>query len=212
MEAFVEEFKKTQESKFEIIGKEHQILQLVLFPGESIETYSTSLIYMSPNLKKRNKSQSIKDSFLNFVSNTQGEVEYYNDTETIGYMGISRRIGKVIVINSSLISDIYFKPEHLLANSTGLSLDKKKKFLELGFRAWNKFKPSTDPKLKTPQIFLQTSNGLIEKELGSNEEIILSRSSIFAFSSKIKFTHPQLQFKHQTPSFIRAKGPGIHFI
>jgi len=127
-------------------------------------------------------------------------------------MGISRRIGKVIVINSSLISDIYFKPEHLLANSTGLSLDKKKKFLELGFRAWNKFKPSTDPKLKTPQIFLQTSNGLIEKELGTNEEIILSRSSIFAFSSKIKFTHPQLQFKHQTPSFIRAKGPGLIYI
>ena len=64
MEAFVEEFKKTSESKFEIIGKEHQVLQLVLFPGESIETYSSSLIYMSPNLKKRNKSQSIKDSFL----------------------------------------------------------------------------------------------------------------------------------------------------
>lgn len=64
MEPFVEEFKKTQEAKFEIIGKEHQILQIILFPGESIETYTNALIYMSPNLKKRNKSQSIKDSLL----------------------------------------------------------------------------------------------------------------------------------------------------
>jgi len=158
MEPFVEEFKKTQETKFEIIGKEHQVLQIVLFPGESVETYTNALIYMSPNLKKRNKSQSLKDSFLNFVSSTQGQVEHYNDTETIGYMGISRRIGKVIVINSALHGDIYFKPEHLLANTSGMALEKKKKFLELGLRAWSKFKPATtETKTKTPQIFLQTS-------------------------------------------------------
>lgn len=148
----------------------------------------------------------------NFVSNAQGEVEYYNDTETIGYMGISRRIGKVVIINSALNADIYFKPEHLLANTSGMALEKKKKFLELGLRAWSKFKPSADTKTKIPQIFLQTSHGLIEKELGVNEEIVLNRSSIFAFSSKIKFTNPQLQFKHQAPAFIRAKGPGLLYI
>jgi len=48
--------------------------------------------------------------------------------------------------------------------------------------------------------------------LGTNEEIVLNRASIFAFSSKIKFTNPQLQFKQQGPSFIRAKGPGLIYI
>jgi len=35
--------------------------------------------------------------------------------------------GKVIVINSALHGDIYFKPEHLLANTSGMALEKKKK-------------------------------------------------------------------------------------
>lgn len=64
MESLFDTTKKNQETKFEIMGKEHQVLQLVLFPGESIETSAACLIYMSPNIKKKKKAQSIKESLM----------------------------------------------------------------------------------------------------------------------------------------------------
>lgn len=64
MESLFDATRKTQETKFEIIGKEHQVLQLVLFPGDSMETSAANLIYMSSNIKKKKKSQNIKESMM----------------------------------------------------------------------------------------------------------------------------------------------------
>jgi len=64
MESLFDTIKNTQETKFEIIGKEHQVLQLVLYPGDGIETSSTSLLYMSPNIKKKKKTQNFKKSLM----------------------------------------------------------------------------------------------------------------------------------------------------
>ena len=64
MEPFFDNLKKAQESKFEIIGKEHQSIQFVLYSGESVETYASCLLYMSSNIKKKNKGQGLKDSFM----------------------------------------------------------------------------------------------------------------------------------------------------
>lgn len=38
-------------SKFEIIGKDHQILQLILYPNDSINLRPGSIVYQSTNIK-----------------------------------------------------------------------------------------------------------------------------------------------------------------
>lgn len=64
MESLLENLKFAKETKFEIIGNEHQSLQLVLFPGDSIVTHTNSLLYMSTNIKKKSRTLSIKDTVM----------------------------------------------------------------------------------------------------------------------------------------------------
>ena len=50
-------------NKFEIIGKDHQILQIILMPNEKVVTTNGSVLYYSPNLKSIEKKlhSSIQD-------------------------------------------------------------------------------------------------------------------------------------------------------
>lgn len=52
---------------------------------------------------------------------------------------------------------------------------------------------------------------LIEKELGANEEMVVNKNSIFAFSSKVRFTLPPRSGQSTTLPLVRVKGPGTFF-
>ena len=55
MENIFRELNVLKEIKFEIIGKDHQILQIVLMPNEKVVTTNGSILYYSPNLKSIEK-------------------------------------------------------------------------------------------------------------------------------------------------------------
>jgi hypothetical protein len=55
------ENKPIKEPKFEIIGQDHQILQILLYPNDSISMLDGSVIYTSSNIKIKAKSQGFKN-------------------------------------------------------------------------------------------------------------------------------------------------------
>jgi hypothetical protein len=54
---------KVKEPKFEIIGQDHQILQILLYPSEAISINNGTVIYSSPNIKQKIKNQGMSDFF-----------------------------------------------------------------------------------------------------------------------------------------------------
>jgi uncharacterized protein (AIM24 family) len=52
-----------EEPKFEIIGKNNQLVQVLLPPGDKIETAPSSVLYSSSNIKIKEKDSNLWSIF-----------------------------------------------------------------------------------------------------------------------------------------------------
>jgi hypothetical protein len=57
------ENKHVKEPKFEIIGQDHQVLQIILYPSETFSINNGTVLYSSPNIKQKIKNQGMSDFF-----------------------------------------------------------------------------------------------------------------------------------------------------
>ncbi len=65
-----------KESNFEILGKEQQILQILLAPQQKIITRESSILYMSSNLKTKSINDANSLGFLNKINKIMYQIQF----------------------------------------------------------------------------------------------------------------------------------------
>ena len=105
--------------KFDIIGKTNQVLNVVLFPNQSIYVEDTQVICCSENIKKAQVKQgfcddSAKHSPLNW--------KFTNSSKGLEYLTINNRGGGIVALNSLLMKDMLFHEDYVLAHTINVSL------------------------------------------------------------------------------------------
>jgi len=148
--------------------------------------------------------------------------EYQNISDKLGYLCVSRRIGKIIALNPEFIDNLGFKEKNLLAFSNTLDIQKnyRVEFPHAFPIKWWKL-GNTASLMKNNLLFLHSSNTLVEKELGQGEEIVVRADCIFAFTTKMTFKvigenvlqrRPPGRVPANFRPFISIKGPGLLYI
>lgn len=89
---------------YQLLGHEKQTLQVVLMPGQKINTKLQAILYTSENLQKSDPPSVCCKSLCTRIKSQAPliDVQLQNDTSTVGYVGLQLMKGKIIVIDNEL--------------------------------------------------------------------------------------------------------------
>jgi len=103
-----------------ILGKEQQVLNMVLAPGKFIYVMDTSIACCSEGFIKLNKEPPF---ILEHSKTTPALVKFLNTCEGMGYMTLNYKGGKVLVLNMRRMKEIVFDKEYVVAFTSNVSLN-----------------------------------------------------------------------------------------
>jgi len=196
---------------FQVIGQEEQSLQVLLLPGQSIKTHLPNIIYSSPKVRIKK----VKTSLLNSVFNVLGDSPVqdfvaHNKEGGCEYLGLCKEFGgKILCLNPEVTGKLVIRSNAVLAYS-GVSTEEFKPKMIMRRYKWLKVKSDG-------LLFIQTSGNLIEKVLGSDEEIEVNGNTLVGFSASARIQAARLRnnvlskFIHDW-NMVRLKGPGRVYI
>ncbi|EAS02890.2 biogenesis AIM24 protein (macronuclear) [Tetrahymena thermophila SB210] len=231
MEALIKNIQSAQVS-YQILGDDSQILQIILGQNCQIICQTDSILTMSSEIKMdkyrqiKNKNNGIFSRFWNYLTELceLSQNAYYklsNPTNQILHLELQKRLGKVLVLNGQLFSNLIVKKRSLLAISSFDDIDLK--CLEFDIKTiknnGNYISKQQWLQIKNPDLyfFVQSNRAILEKELGEDEKIIIKQICLIAFSYTCKFSYVQKDksgYFGNLPSdqIIQISGPGIVFV
>ena len=195
-------------NKIMIIGKESQIVHIILKKNEKINVNKSFITYASsenldeisyknvdslirPTINVANSEQPLKKVENEFI------VRLKNKENNIEYIGLSKG-GKIMKISPVLYTNLYVKLDNVLAFNESIQLLKD-----------NEMDSKFNKLMKRPNI----QYGLIEKRLGENESMIIMGNSLIAFESTITFSNiPKTNTNNKyvnNMNDIIVEGPGL---
>ena len=122
MEKQAEE-KNIKPFQYSTLGKEKQVLNVVLAPGQAIYVNDTNVICCSEGFSK----EKVKVPFWGEPKeHTPSHSKFINTSEDLAYMTINSNGGRVIAINSMLQKGMLFHEDYVLAHTLNVSLKKLK--------------------------------------------------------------------------------------
>lgn len=205
---------KLDQYNFQVLGDTDQTLQLILFPNQTVITHLPHVFYMSKSLSIRKIKTSITSKLLRMFSNKAYFYHRLKNKKGIAeYLGLSKSTGgKIFAINPKIMDKkITVRFDLVLAYTIGIYVtDINEPNLFLRRDDWKEF-------YGDGILFLQTPSSLIEKKLSYDEEILVDKNSIVAFSKDVRFSDG-----NQNNSFynmimhswkqVNIKGPGIVYL
>ncbi|CAG9317893.1 unnamed protein product [Blepharisma stoltei] len=206
-------FKKDQYN-FQLVGEPSQTLQLILLQNQSVFTNLPYIVYMSKNLKiKKTKNSWYKSLSSLFYDNPEFIHKIKNQEGALEYVGISKTMGgKIFGLNPKIFDGkMIIRFDALLAYTSEISIKNHlSQDMQMRKELW--IEGSGDG-----IIFLQTPCTLIEKRLSNDEEILVSKNSIVAWSKNIRITNNTENNSFANSYYYgwvqaNVKGPGVVYI
>ncbi|CAD8204854.1 unnamed protein product [Paramecium octaurelia] len=178
----------TQGIKFSIIGD--NVVQVVLLPGEQINSQNNYVQYYSDNISIQTK----KSYFL-----TENQVTVLNTSkDNIAYVGISAASGKVMILDAAIFNNYLIKESSIIATND---------IAEVGqffhFQTTYQKIVFTKDLMKQQLIFIKTNGTVIDKDLGDGESIVVPNNSILGIQDFIRY---EINLKDTTK--VKLIGPG----
>jgi uncharacterized protein (AIM24 family) len=102
-----------------VLGKEQQVINIVLAPGKFIYVIDLSVICCSEDIIKLNKQSS---SIFEHSKTKPVLVKLLNTSEGMGYMTLNYKGGKVLVLDIKKMEDLAFDEEYVVAFTSNVSL------------------------------------------------------------------------------------------
>lgn len=102
-----------------ILGKEHQVLNIILAPGKLIYAVDTSVICCSEEFIRIPKKQAFNFKQPKISS---GFVKFLNTSEGMGYLTLNYKGGRIITLGAKRMRDMIFDEDYVLAYTSGISL------------------------------------------------------------------------------------------
>ena len=206
----MDELLKQDQINFQVLDNTFNVLQVVLLPNQSLYTEITYLLYCSPNLSFREVSGMF---WKRLVSEPVGQrYRIKNRKGGVEYVGLSKTTGKILGINPFVLEDTFIiNKAFILAYSSGVKIGQASEPNILMKRAyWREVKGNGI-------VFLQGEGSVIEKRLGSDEEICVNKNEIMAYSRGVKISEASVvrsykAFLVHDWCMMKVKGPGWVFI
>lgn len=116
------ELSENKTINFEILGgANHPIVQVILLPNQSVTLMKNALLYLSDHVTIHNISH--QALFLGAMAQVESAVNATNNSKGVGYLGISRKKGRLLAYNTAIQGNLVVKTANVLAYSANLYMN-----------------------------------------------------------------------------------------
>ena len=206
----MDELLKHDQINFQVLDNTFNVLQVILLPNQSLYTELTYMLYCSSVLSFREVSNPLWKRLVSEAVGLRYRVK--NRKGGVEYVGLSKSTGKILGINPFVLEDTFIvNKAFILGYSSGVKITQAlEPSILMKKEYWREAKGNGI-------VFLQGEGSVIEKRLGSEEEICVSKNEIMAFSKGVKITEANVvrsyrAFLVHDWCMMKIKGPGWVFI